>query len=121
MSNKLESIVPPLELCREVAEKWPGAFADSALVWTPHGVRSIEELLRSKYCKDLPIRKMTVPAPTLAEIQRSVPGGLEVMYDECCVRSRLFESGGEPIHAHWNADENESDAAMRVWLMFQPK
>ena len=64
MSN-LESIVPPLELCKRIPA---GEFEDSALVWTAHGVRSVEELSRLEFCKNLPIRKMTFPAPTLEEI-----------------------------------------------------
>ena len=56
--SKLEDIVPPLELCKRIPA---GAFEDSALVWTVHGVRSVEELSRLEFCKDLPIRKMTFP------------------------------------------------------------
>lgn len=68
--SKLESIVPPLELCKLIPA---GEFEDSVLVWTAHGVRSVEELSRLEFCKNLPIRKLTFPAPTLAEIWNELP------------------------------------------------
>ena len=52
--SKLETLVPPLELCRQIPE---GKFADSALVWLGDGVVERSLVLCDTY-----------PAPTLAEI-----------------------------------------------------
>lgn len=89
MSN-LESIVPPVELCKQIPA---GEFEDSALVWVYDDV--VEFLCRTSGCEQIHKkewqleqnhpRKIAIrrkcgqeiyPAPTLAEILESI-GGVE--------------------------------------------
>lgn len=118
--SKLEDIVPPLELCKRIPA---GAFEDSALVWTVHGVRSVEELSRLEFCKDLPIRKMTFPAPTLAEIFRVLPETIDTPEDEFCVLSLMPVIDDDEKDMFWigynntnEEDANPAAAALRLWL-----
>ena len=59
MSN-LESIVPPLELCKRIPA---GEFEDSALAWYNHGV----PILRWRDNLEKLDGVQTIPAPTLEE------------------------------------------------------
>lgn len=127
MSN-LESIVPPLELCKQIPA---GEFEDSVLVWTAHGVRSVEELSRLEFCKNLPIRKLTFPAPTLAEILAKIPaaingvGVLELALDDRAENNdgryvicynRYGVDGALEETTQLESDNNPATAALRVWL-----
>lgn len=106
--SKLDEIVPDLELCKLIPE---GEFADSALVWTPHGVRSVEELGRLEFCKGLPIRKMTIPAPTQVEIMSDMSKtrfGLKLTG----YRGRWRISMGPYSHL----GDNTASAALRLWM-----
>ena len=84
--NKLESIVPPLELCKRIPE---GEFEDSALVWgyddvvgflcRTSGCEQIhkkEWQLEHNHPRKIAIRRKSgheiYPAPTLAEILESI-------------------------------------------------
>lgn len=118
--SELKDIVPPLELCKRIPA---GAFEDSALVWTVHGVRSVEELSRLEFCKDLPIRKMTFPAPTLAEIFRVLPETIDTPEDEFCVLSLMPSRDDDEEDMFWigynntnGKDANPATAALRLWL-----
>lgn len=79
--NTLESLVPPLDLCKQIPE---GAFEDSVLVW--FGVKNhdstmevVPRLELGETCKVFLKKGIRVlfPAPTLQEI-----GMLPVLVDE---------------------------------------
>lgn len=69
--NNLESIVPPLELCKRIPA---GKFADSALVWnedeTYPGASAILDVRGNKIFSE---GWRNIPAPTLAEIMATLP------------------------------------------------
>lgn len=70
MSN-LESIVPPVELCKQIPE---GEFEDSALVWVDGNTQNPFEVFVEP--RRYAIDGTHCPAPTLAEILESI-GGVE--------------------------------------------
>lgn len=108
--SKLESIVAPLELCKQIPA---GEFEESVLVWTAHGVRSSEELSSLEFCKNLPIRKLTFPAPTLAEILAELPEGVQMRMRTARNRERHFQI----YHYSYEAWTNlPAAAALRMWL-----
>ena len=117
--SKLEDIVPPLELCKRIPA---GKFEKSVLVWTAHGVRSVEELSRLEFCKNLPIRKMTFPAPTLEEILDELGNKTVCLYDgiryevSVCMRERDIKTKEHQWRQYGEADRNPAAAALRLWL-----
>jgi len=109
--NKLETLVPPLELCNLIPE---GAFADSALIWHVQGSPV-------GYMKDLERRDelhaerfgVVLPAPTLVEILVEL------------ARTRSLISVTAPISGGWQVygwktqveeDRNPAIAALKLWL-----
>ena len=79
MSN-LESIVPPLELCKQIPA---GEFEDSALVWDIHGKfdkwhveKRVKRSVRFGDYGRMSPPHADIPAPTLEEILESI-GGIE--------------------------------------------
>lgn len=110
--SKLESIVPPLELCELIPA---GEFEDSVLVWTAHGVRSVEELSRLEFCKNLPIRKLTFPAPTQEEIRRELRNlSVNVIDGVITVSCRINPE--DTIFETARDDNDVTAAALRMWL-----
>lgn len=108
--SKLESIVPPLELCKQIPA---GEFEESVLVWTAHGVRSIEELSRLEFCKKFADSELTFPAPTLAEILAELPEGVQMRMRTARNRERHFQI----YHYSYEAWTNlPAAAALRMWL-----
>ena len=117
MSN-LESLVPPLELCKQIPA---GMFEDSALVrlfqnGKPHPLTPIitRELVldgEEKY-----------PAPTLAEIMLALDGLDEGDLPTCTftgVKWRMESVSGPfsaTIKRHHTSDRNPATAAMKLWL-----
>ena len=65
MSKSIESLVPPLDLCKQIPE---GAFVDSALVYIAGGI------VVPRYIKlgDTEHFNNGTPAPTLAEIMKDI-------------------------------------------------
>lgn len=114
--NNLESIVPPLDLCKQIpAEK----FADSAMVWVD-GIRDIDHkfvTVRTHSSEDYE----EAPAPTLAEILEA----LDAMFDECdvCVWNTTAPGQwgaqvmdiGRTVN-FYEYDSNPATAALRLWL-----
>lgn len=113
MSEKkgLESIVPPLELCKRIPE---GAFADSALVWQCTKFLSSvrpkpiwEVMPRDRCLSDAP----ALPAPTLEEIMAALPASvcyyLGNRWTSCFVNDTI--SSGEK-------GERGVTAALKLWL-----
>ena len=129
--NELETLVQPLELCRQIPN---GKFADSALVygrlWT-NPMRDARYYLSDEYfvfprCDagiwypqdgEYEFDNFTyalaemIPAPTLAEIMSALPK---------CVEYRWFDDGFYPSHPkHYAgdfADPNPTTAVLKLWL-----
>ena len=74
--NTLESLVPPLDLCKQIPE---GAFTNSVFVWSYScDKRKTEPFLDERDCIEFCRRDMVnappiYPAPTLAEIMGDCP------------------------------------------------
>lgn len=62
--NKLETLVPPLDLCKKIQEC---AFEDSALVW-----RYDHDIEQYIVCVRCPYSDKQIPAPTLEEIMAAM-------------------------------------------------
>lgn len=100
MSN-LESIVPPLELCKQIPE---GEFEDSALVFRPYCIKGDEKVCpRTQY--EVVVGDRPVPAPTLEEILGYL-SDIGVKFCQCWIRigSQLLDY---PVYA---------EAALRLWF-----
>lgn len=67
MSN-LESIVPPVELCKLIPA---GEFEDTALVFRPYRMKGDEEVCLREQWEGLDVYRM-VPAPTLEEVLEAI-------------------------------------------------
>ena len=102
--NKLEDLVPPLELCRKIPS---GKFDDSALVWWGHHV-----YMRSH-------GDAVTPAPTLAEIMDA-----RTRLNTCPLCEMLVNIKGEVCGLVENArgvtyftgNKNPATAALKLWL-----
>lgn len=114
--TKLESLVPPLELCQQIP---PEAFADSALVWCVcedmRGVISQVEIraLCDNACE-------CFPAPTLAEIMEA--------FQRADFATSIFSCGvgwiAKAIKHNINEfkwAENPATAALRLWRELNKK
>ena len=98
--NNLESIVPPLELCKRIPA---GKFEDSALLWEedsyvlgklpPHVVPRVKNTYHT----------ILAPAPTLAEILDKLRPGHWCL----CAIDRWYRS---------EAGTSAATAALRMWL-----
>lgn len=110
--NSFELIVPPLELCKLLAEKLPGVLDDTALVWSvyPNGhFRS-----RERPYFDTSDFKIIYPAPTLAEIQRLLPPGTTIMMDAPAVWAAISGAGTRDVKIE--KDDTPESAALRLLL-----
>lgn len=115
--NKLETIVPPLELCKRMPD---GAFADSALIWMFDGfdwwvnAREFDATYDEAF-----------PAPTLPEIMEALPkidnkeNSLAVVPDfPDDGEKRIFGEAWEVGYTTKNCakDRNSATAALKLWL-----
>lgn len=132
--SKLESIVPPLELCKQIPA---GEFEDSALVWRDCSCRGyyVSERFAGEasdcrgeqkfdYAGNVApvIMKATLPAPALAEILAKLPftdGSNRTPI--CC--GRWVDDLSMWVVGYRNIDElretdknNPAAAALRLWL-----
>lgn len=99
--SSLESIVPPLELCKRIPI---GEFDDSALVFRQYVARGEDKVCpRAQY--EGVVGDRPVPAPTLDEILKAL-GDLGAVFCECWIRvgSLLLEY---PVGA---------EKALRLWF-----
>lgn len=142
--SKLEDIVPPLELCKQIPA---GAFEDSALVYrfdhqsagkmlpeTNEDDRFfyVEEREMVEFSqRDMVNRPPMFPAPTLAEILAKLPaaingvGVLELALDDraenndgryvICYNRYGVDSALEET-TQLESDNNPATAALRLWL-----
>ena len=121
--NKLEDIVPPLELCKQIPQ---GTLPDSSLVWTRDvgksefyvAIREDVEFCRLGMINAPPL----FPAPTLAEILDELGNKTVCLYDgiryEVSVCIRECDSGTKEHQwrQYGEADRNPASAALRMWL-----
>ncbi len=132
--SKLESIVPPLELCKQIPA---GEFEDSVLVWRDclcHGYYVGEQFAgensdcrgeqKFDYAGNVApvIMKATLPAPTLAEILDELGNKTVCLYDgiryevSVCIRERDSGTKEHQWRQYGEADRNPAAAALRLWL-----
>ena len=120
MADKtLESLVPPLDLCKKIPE---GAFADSALVWC---------IMQDKVFGDKPKviertladtqyfqRDSKFPAPTLDEILAAL-ADFGKKATAGCIRDsqgRHVFSAGYYAGTYTRIDRTPATAALRLWF-----
>ena len=121
--SKLEDLVPPLELCKQIPE---GEFADSALVWmvlpdgSLHPVFPI--IARDATLPDDDI----IPAPTLAEIMVALDAAgwyCPTAYYQ--VNTWKVDCESDPVDEEFNSlptildaedKDNAATAALKLWL-----
>lgn len=118
--SKLESIVPPLELCKLIPAG--GEFEDSVLVWDIHGHGKFDKwhvekrVNRSVRFGDYGIMSpphADIPAPTLAEILAKLPEGVQMRMRTARNRERHFQI----YHYSYETWTNlPAAAALRLWL-----
>lgn len=103
--STIESIVPPLELCKKIPD---GEFNDTALVWVVKCDH--EECAPRTMFNAIPNSWKVYPAPTAGEIMAKLDTpslwhrGTGRWYCMC------------KEHVMVEAGENTSDAALRLWL-----
>ena len=104
--NDLESIVPPLELCKQIPE---GKFENSALVWT------FDDRLMPRTIMIDGVRHYYrgFPAPTLQEIMEKIEGSI-------CVHAKTEWTAYRYITSHKNDSMNPANAAIKLWLELNP-
>lgn len=128
--NNLETLVPPLGLCKQIPE---GAFADSVFEWNTHGKTDGSAELQVK-ASDKWRYGFYFPAPTLAEILEALPtrimgrdncrfylrlcdfrlvpqGYWQIGYAHTSPRGFVFAEG-----QHRHDQTNPATAALRLWL-----
>ena len=129
--SKLESIVPPLELCKQIPA---GEFEDSVLVWKHHeiffrGIDIMDQTDRVTFRADEQNDIVSTysstryyPAPTLAEILDELGNKTVCLYDgiryevSVCIRERDSGTKEHQWRQYGEADRNPAAAALRLWL-----
>lgn len=120
--SKLEDIVPPLELCKQIPA---GEFEDSVLVWKHHeiffrGIDIMDQTDRVTFRADEQNDIVSTysstryyPAPTLAEIMAKLPEGVQMRMRTARNRERHFQI----YHYSYETWTNLPAAgALRMWL-----
>ena len=103
MSN-LESIVPPLELCKRIPA---GEFEDSALVWEKS----------EKYFQALDVMDYEYKVVARAESSGGFPTPtLEEILDDFFFNGAVFCKGGIRIGNDFYEYPTESEEALRLWF-----
>ena len=116
MSN-LESIVPPLELCKKIPE---GEFRVSVLVWKERIGNFRDARVKIREPEDISYKVESVevnyfPAPTLEEIRRELRNLSVVTHENRLIVSCKIDPetwASETV----KSDEHGTDAALRLWL-----
>jgi len=109
---KLEDLVPPLELCKQIPD---GAFADSALVWEGSGT-AIWQRGGKCYWHQIKCGTEMFPAPTLQEIMVAIYD-LGSLCPTCWLARGWWEINTE-FHKRASAGnpDNPAAAALKLWL-----
>lgn len=124
--SKLETLVPPLELCKKIPE---GCFADSTLVWFghPHTDKTMQAVPRNELgavCKRFLRMNIRVAyaAPTLAEIMGDI-GKMgyfcPTVYHLGRWHASCEEASDTPTiwpKVHDADDPSAAAAALKLWL-----
>lgn len=116
--NKLESIVPPLELCKQIPA---GEFEDSVLVWRERiGQISRDNRVIVREPEDISYKNEFVevnffPAPTLAEIRRKLQNlSVNVIDGVITVSCRINPE--DTIFETARDDNDVTAGVLRLWL-----
>lgn len=107
---KLEDLVPPLELCKQLKQ---GEFEDSAMVWvqnTQDGNAVFIDFRSVVECCGVHV-DILAPAPTLAEIMAAMPDKHFYIFSASPGRWVVVCGGGDS-----DVDENPATAALRLYL-----
>ena len=113
--NTLESLVPPMEVCKKIPA---GKFEDSALVWnTTVCDEETGEIcgVHERDACDSFMRGNQVPAPTLAEI-------MEELTEYPPITIKQWRTGHIEVACNVNGLEverygyNPTNAALKLWL-----
>lgn len=114
--SKLESIVPPLELCKQIPA---GEFEESVLVWRERiGNIYRNDRVKIREPQDISYKVEYAevnyfPAPTLAEIMAELPEGVQMRMRTARNRERHFQI----YHYSYETWTNlPAAAALRMWL-----
>ena len=119
--SKLEDLVPPLELCKQIPE---GAFAYSVLAWIdkPDWYKEPSVVIRD-YAWAATSSKGVYPAPTLAEIFAQLPQTSTVTwftqeeypnnFAVCCY---VLQPKPRKPKLKSEIDDNPAAAALKLWL-----
>lgn len=110
--SKLESIVPPLELCKRIPAD-DKLFQQTALAWVLLGKDWPTVLERERLPKDRTGFEV-IPAPTLAEIMQEIP--LDVMLTRRYGYSEDYGWGEWDDRDYVEMFHNPAEAALRLWL-----
>lgn len=116
--NNLESLVPPLELCKKIPE---GKFADSVFEWNTHGKTDGSAELQVK-ASDKRRYGFYFPAPTLEEIWEALEnhGRVYTQRDDDGWMVMLEIAGDDEGYGYDAKIERDPDnpatAALRLWM-----
>ena len=118
MSN-LESIVPPVELCKQIPE---GEFVDSALVWVYDDV--VEFLCRTSGCEQIHKKEWQIEHNHPRKIAIRRESGHEIypaptqeeILDDFFFNGAVFCKGGIRIGNDFYEYPTESEEALRLWF-----
>ena len=110
--GKLEDLVPPLDLCKQIPE---GEFADSALVWNTTVCDEEDGEICGVHERDdceSWMRENQIPAPTLAEIVDKL-GNISLWRADDTWEVSLKTDPENWLGRH---SDNPADSALRLWL-----
>ena len=111
--HSLESLVPPLDLCKQIP---PGNFDNSALVWFVPADSDFPEIGYPSVIIRTPVRGV-YPAPTLQEILVKLPDRTSIEFRDSYPQFVTFTPGMNETPASGNGAE----AALRLWLALSEK
>lgn len=103
---KLEDLVPPLDLCKQIPH---GFFDDSALVW---------EKYDDFVCpRGIAVPLTSIPAPTLAEIIYELDNNADIWQDDDGIWSVFNYPYGHESGMTKDSPINPATAALKLWLV----
>ena len=111
--SKLESIVPPLELCKLIPE---GEFEDSALGWVDGNTQNPDDIFVEP--RRYAINGTHRPAPTLEEIITSLLTYGWLVKIDCRIQLDTFVElySGTSNTRYVEYGPSACDAALRLWF-----
>lgn len=122
--NNLESIVPPLELCRQAEKKFPEAWRldfcpdewhQTALCWRTFNKGRKDEYTIVFFTGSLDYENGDVNAPTLEEIRRTLRNlSVDTVDGTICVSCKIDPETW--ITENAKDDNDVTAAALRLWF-----